>query len=136
MKFYNRFKDFINKNKEMLNYKVQPKTRLCMFSRNENNFTGTCCVYFDFYFEGNVFSVGQFVDMTISDNGDEILNMKESGSAFLTDKSSIEMSDDELTEITKSYIEPLFSHYIKEKSIPFLYERILSSISPLEFKKK
>lgn len=136
MDFYNRFSDFVNKNKEKLIYKVQPKTRLCMFSKDGENFSGSCCVYFDFYFEGKLFSIGQFVEIKINHNGEEIIELKEKGGAFLTDKSSIDLNDDELEEITKTCIEPLFYSYVREKRIPFLYERILESISPVEFKQK
>lgn len=130
-KFYDKFSCFLNKNRETLRYKILPYLKHESINDHQEGFLISGCLYFDFYFEGDIYTTGIFVDILVDHNKKEILTLKiaENEKAFLKDQSSENLKDQELKILTEKFFDPMLKNYLKNDQDLLLKEQILESIS-------
>lgn len=138
MTFCKKLDIFLKENKNKLNKKVQitVKNKIIKTKRTDQYIELSGCLLMDFYFEGEIYYVGTFVDFVVNKDEKKVLDLKRTNTPYLLDQSAINLNDNELALILKNCIEPMFINYIDHREIPYLEERMMESISPLFFEEK
>lgn len=138
MTFCKKLNGFLKENKNKLNKKVQitVKNKIIKTKRTDQYIELSGCLLMDFYFEGEIYYVGTFVDFVVNKDEKKVLDLKRTNTPYLLDQSAINLNDNELALILKNCIEPMFINYIDHREIPYLEERMMESISPLFFEEK
>lgn len=138
MTFCKKLDVFLKENKNKLNKKVQitVKNKIIKTKRTDQYIELSGCLLMDFYFEGEIYYVGTFVDFVVNKDEKKVLDLKRTNTPYLLDQSAINLNDNELALILKNCIEPMFINYIDHREIPYLEERMMESISPLFFEEK